>query len=200
MPFAVHATDEGLYDPVAPKNSAFFRFLNADHNAGAITPQANGRKYRETGYKSLTPYYVLLAGKAGFTFGGKKIVETLAPGKFYTVTTYKGQTRFMPDKPLQFRAKSLLSFYNMTEQEKLTLKLAEQDINIIDAVAAGQSGFREINPVTLTMAIFDKNNKKIADIQLLTLERGSAYTIAAFEREKGKLEFEIVRNTTDTKI
>jgi hypothetical protein len=197
--FPAFSGDESLYDPVAPEGSAFFRFLNADMDAGAASPKAQGKKYKEVPYTNLTPYYVLPADKIRFSFGDKKIVSDLSAGKFYTVTLYKNQLQALEDKPLKFRAKSLLSFYNMTQKEKITLKLADQDINVIDIVEPGKSGFREVNPVTLDMAAFDETGKNLADLETMTLERGSAYTIAAFEKQKGRVEFKITRNTTDTK-
>ncbi len=47
IPTFANAQDEGLYDPVAPDGSAFFRFINADSNKGDNETKAGKKSLRQ---------------------------------------------------------------------------------------------------------------------------------------------------------
>jgi len=191
--------DEGLYDPVAPEGSAFFRFINADSNVNAENAdiKMNAKSYGTQNFKNLSTYYVSPKGNVNFGIGTGELPYTLEENTYYTVIKTADEMLVLKDDPLENMSKALITLYNLTGDDAVTLKTAEKDINIIENVANNASGFREINPVKLNLVV-EAGNGDTLTLEPLTLERKNAYAIAIFRDEEGKLKSTVRVAKTDT--
>lgn len=192
------AQDDGLYAPAAPAGSAFVRFIHADAKHQKDTPKLDGKSYGDEGFQSVSPYYVTPQGHKTFVFGGKEQRQDLAEGKFYSAVLTGSGLNVLEDHSVKTPAKALIVFCNLTGREKLVLKAAGRPINIVDGVAKGAEGAREINPVKIGLDVFD-GDKKIASVDPVLLDRGAAYGVIAFDKGSGDIAVTVTRAETDTR-
>ena len=199
LPPSVNAQDEGLYDPVAPAGSAFFRFIHVNNSEEAkdVTLSAKGRDYGTQNYQDISDYFVAKKGKRKFEVGEMTVEQDLESDKYYSILNTADGLLVVEDAPLENPAKALITFYNLSDSESLTLKTAEKDIEIIKEIAPNTNGSREINAVKINLAVTDGNTKTIT-LDPLLLNRKNAYIIAVFTDEAGELEALVQTSKTDT--
>ena len=68
--------------------------------------------------------------------------------------------------------KSLVRVQNLSDKS-LTLKTADGKTDVVPNVAAKGRGEREINPVKVSLALYE-GDKKVGDVKPVALERGEA--------------------------
>lgn len=191
--------DEGLYDPVAPEGSAFVRFFNAIEGE-SVKPEANGKAYAALGFGESSSYVVVPQGDAQFVFGGAAGTEQIVSGEFYTVVRRgSGQLLVLKDEPNTNKAKALLTLYNFSGHEGLTLKTEDGKIAIIESVALDSESARKINPVSLGFSLYE-GDKSLLTLEGQPLERGMAYGLFALSKESGEVVLVRVEGRTDTKL
>lgn len=187
--------DDGLYDPVAPKGSAFVRFFNTTDKETAFS--VHGKKYDNVDGMELSPYYVQKNGDVDISVGAGKALQKLEEGQFYTAFVTDGAVKVLKDQSLQSRAKALVVFYNLTQQDKLALKTADGKVEVIAPQAKNTAAGREMNGVKVSFAVFSDVVSK-AVLPDVVLERGKAYAVIATESKDGAVtlnRFDAVTNT-----
>ena len=163
--------DAALYGPVAPKGSSFVRIFNA-------SPQQVSATVGSTTLDDVPPQ-----GSSDFSFmpqgdysakvGSQNLSVKLAADHYYTlVNSVSGQPQLIEEPPFKNKQKSLVRVQNLTDKT-LTLKTADGKTEVVKAVAAKGRGEREINPVKVSFALFD-GEQKITDLKPVALERGEA--------------------------
>ncbi|MEK7801334.1 MAG: alginate O-acetyltransferase AlgF [Pseudomonadota bacterium] len=187
--------DDGLYDPVAPKGTAFVRFFNTTDKETSFS--VHGKKYDNVDGMELSPYYVQKNGDVDVAVGAGKVGQKLEEGHFYTAFVTDGTVKVLDDQSLQSRAKALVVFYNLTKQDKLALKTADGKVEVIAPQEKNTAAGREMNGVKVSFAAFaaDKSKAVLPDI---VLERGKAYAVIASEGKDGSVtlkRFDAITNT-----
>lgn len=188
------AQDQGLYDPLPPEGSAFVRFVSESPKNGSKQARANGKGYDYLNFKQVSSYYVLPQGNVKAEIGAAAKDFNVEAGKFYTVVLDEGGVLDVKTDPQnENRAKSHIVFYNLTDKPNISLKTADGKVEIVSPLAAGAVGGKQINPVKVTLAVFD-GDKKLKDLGSVSLERGSSYSAMAMN--DGDVEW--VRASTNT--
>ena len=80
----------------------------------------------------------------------------------------------MAEAPFTNKRKALLRVQNLTDNT-LSLKTADGKA-VVDAVAPDASGQREVNPVKVSLALFD-GNRKVSDLKPVSLARGEVVSL-----------------------
>lgn len=164
--------DEGLYDPLPPKGSAFVRFVNtAPEQRGMY---ARGVRYADAPPLSITPYYAMAQGTAKFSSGSVEIEHTLKEGVFYTLIAGE-YPRVVEDAPNDQPLKAQIVLYNIGNPKAVSLKTADGKTEVIGRVMEGYGKARFINPVKARFSIFGEK-EKIADMPEIVLQRRASYT------------------------
>lgn len=197
---AAGGPDEGLYAPVPPEGSAFVRFAQADPAIKEdVKPQAGGKTYDGREFASVSAYYVVPGGKVPLAFGTAKEERDLLAGKFYTVVLLSGnQIGLIEDKAADNRAKALIQLYNLSGKPDLSLKTSDGKVEVVPATPAGNSGSREINAVKVSLALHGAGASGSEPVGDVTLERGKALGIFAFDNGVGGVRIVQVLASTDT--
>jgi alginate O-acetyltransferase complex protein AlgF len=192
--------DEGLYAPVPPDGSAFVRFVQADPAVKEdAKPKAAGKAYDGREFASVSAYYVVPQGKTALEFGPAKDDRDLVAGKFYTVVLLAGgQMGVIEDKAADNRAKALIQLYNLSAKPDLSLKTADGKVEVVPATPAGASGSREINAVKVPLALHGTGASGSEPVGDVTLERGKALGLFAFDNGVGGVRIVQVSASTDT--
>jgi len=196
---SAHAQDEGLYAPVAPDGSAFFRFIHANNTEEAqeVEIKANNKSYGTQNYKNISDYFVSKKGNVKFTVADYTAEQELEADKYYSILVTTEGLTVVEDQPLENMSKALLTFYNLSSTNSLTLKTAEKDIEIIKDVEQNANKSREINAVKLDLAVTDGANQSMK-LDPVVLTRKNAYAIIALTDADGALDAVVETSKTDT--
>lgn len=156
IPAATLAQDEGLYAAPLPDDAAFVRAIPA-----AGTPaEAFGMALPKNG-----DYAVLRADD----------IEGVEPGQAYSVLP--GAT--ILHDPIIDKTKVQIGLFDAGFDGPVSLKTADGKVEIVTA-APGGAGFREVNPIAVTVAVFSDGTQLGAPIDF-QLHRGEnpAVVVAA---------------------
>lgn len=191
--FAVNA-DSGLYDPVPPPDSAFVRFLGAWETSGSKEARVNSKPLEYVDFQELSSYFVASKGPVTITVGDAQERATIEEGKYYTVVLENSRNlKIVEDKQSDNLAKSQIMFYNLNPGNTLSLKTSDGTVEVVSPTPAGEVGERQINPVKVSLAIYD-GDRVLRDLGPLAMERGRSYSVIAYPNNDVK----VATSTTNT--
>ena len=165
----------GLYPPAAPPGSAFIRVFNAS-NQPSVTAQVGTKNIPGTAALQASSYVFLAPGAYPLKVGGASDQVSLQGSRCYTAALGSdGKLHLFDEDCFNSQLKSLIEVYNLIDGTQLSVHTAD-GASVIDHVAAGRAGQREVNPVKASLAVYD-GTTKLADAKPLTLERGKTYSL-----------------------
>ncbi|WP_416770455.1 alginate O-acetyltransferase AlgF [Pseudomonas sp. RHF3.3-3] len=165
------AGDAALYGPTAPKGSSFVRLYNASNQEVSATVGATA--LNDVAPLASSDFSFMPGGDYSAKVGSQSLPVKLAPDHYYTlVNNASGQPQLIEEPPFKNKQKSLVRVQNLSDKA-LTLKTADGKTDVVQSVAAKGRGEREINPVKVSFALYD-GNQKVSDLKPVALERGEA--------------------------
>lgn len=171
---AATAGDEGVYGPVAPPNSAFVRVFNATSQP-EIEARIADKVMADIGAYGASEYVFLPPGSHTLTAGTVQQAVTLKANRYYTAVLEGQSIRLLDNDRYNNRMKSLVILYNLVDGTTLSLKTPDGR-PVVENVAENSFGSREVNPVKVSLALFD-GAKRVADVRPMNLERGRAFSL-----------------------
>ena len=87
----------------------------------------------------------------------------------------------------------MVLFYNLSNTDKLALKTTDGKIEVVPSLEAGGTGEKQINPVKVSLAIYN-GDKIVKDLGEISLERAKSYTVVALDNNEAKW----VQSSTNT--
>lgn len=168
---ALAASDSALYGPTAPKGSTFVRLFNASNSeASANVGSAN---LNDVAPLASSDFSFLPQGDYTAKVGSGSLPVKLAADHYYTLVNYGSAAPVLVEEaPFTNKQKSLVRLQNLSDQP-LALKTADGKTEVVANVQAKGTGQREINPVKVSLALYD-GDKKVSDLKPVALERGEA--------------------------
>ncbi|MFK4232071.1 alginate O-acetyltransferase AlgF [Pseudomonas guariconensis] len=168
---ALAGADAALYGSSAPKGSTFVRLYNASSSPAAAS--VGNTQIKPVGAQASSDFSFLPGGDYTAQVGGKSVPVKLAADKYYTlVNNAGGSPQLIEEPPFKNKQKALVRVQNLSDQS-LTLKTADGKTEVVKPVAAKGRGEREINPVKVSLALYE-GDKKVSDLKPVALERGEA--------------------------
>ena len=168
---AFAGADAALYGPTAPKGSTFVRIYNASN--AEVSATVGSTNLSDVAPLASSDFSFMPGGDYSAKVGSQTVPVKLAPDHYYTlVNNASGQPQLIEEPPFKNKQKSLVRVQNLTDKA-LTLKTADGKTEVVPNVAAKGRGEREINPVKVTLALFE-GDKKVGDLKPVALERGEA--------------------------
>ncbi|MDI3354084.1 alginate O-acetyltransferase AlgF [Pseudomonas sp. UYIF39] len=163
--------DSALYGPTAPKGSSFVRVYNAGN--AEVSAAVGTTNLAEVAPLSSTDFSFMPGGDYSAKVGSQTLPVKLAGDHYYTlVNNASGAPQLIEEPPFKNKQKSLVRVQNLSDKA-LTLKTADGKTEVVPTVAAKGRGEREINPVKVSLALYD-GDKKVGDVKPVALERGEA--------------------------
>lgn len=157
---AALAADNALYAAPPPEDAAFLRWIEAGQAPdvfGIARPGTDGDVFHPV--------------SASRTDGAKA-------GAFYTVALNAAGDVVVIEEPARAdRTKVLLTLLNLTDAP-VRLVLAEQNVGVIDAVAADTADARAVNPVAATLMVVAEDSTTLGTFDV-RLRRGQNVTFVA---------------------
>ncbi len=148
------AGEESLYDTPPPPGAAFVRVIDlrqepsspVDISAlGAVESDDNG----------VTPYYALVGEVVAVRVGDASLDVPLMAGRFTTVVVGAGQPEpvlsMVEDQISENPSKAGVQFYNLTDQQAVTLHAPKFKVDVVAATDPGKVGSREVNEVKIDL-------------------------------------------------
>ena len=163
--------DSALYGPTAPKGSTFIRVYNASN--AEVSASVGNTAMSEVAPLSSSAFSFMPQGDYSAKVGSQTVPVKLASDHYYTlVSNTSGAPQLVEEPPFKNKQKSLVRVQNLSDKP-LTLKTADGKTDVVTAVAAKGRGDREINPVKVSLALYE-GDKKVSDLKPVALERGEA--------------------------
>jgi alginate O-acetyltransferase complex protein AlgF len=163
------ANDEALYDPAISDDLVYIRILN--HTEVETKPALNGKKYPNLKVGQLSPYYPHNISTIKIESDFSKNVEK---GSFYTLILDK-PIWLVKDFQATDRRKAVLAFYNLSDQDGLSLK-ANKDIKIFENLGNKSHQARFINEAKIDLFV-EENNEIKAKLEDIIIERRNHYSV-----------------------
>jgi len=163
--------DSALYGPTAPKGSSFVRIYNAGN--AEVSATVGTTNLSDVAPLSSSDFSFMPGGDYSAKVGSQSLPVKLAGDHYYTlVNNASGAPQLIEEPPFKNKQKSLVRVQNLSDKA-LTLKTADGKTEVVPTVAAKGRGEREINPVKVSLALYD-GDKKVGDVKPVALERGEA--------------------------
>lgn len=162
------AGEGGLYAPNAPKGSTFIRGYNASNSEQNFS--VGNTELNDIAPLASSDFSFLPAGSYSAQVGSNSLPVKLEAEHFYTLVSQVGEPpKLVAEAPFNNKRKALLRVQNLSDST-LSLKTADGK-PVVDAVAPDANGQREVNPVKVSLALFD-GERKVSDLKPVTLARG----------------------------
>ena len=163
--------DAALYGPTAPKGSTFVRVYNASN--AEVSATVGSTNLSDVAPLASSDFSFMPGGDYSAKVGSQTVPVKLAGDHYYTLVNHgSGQPQLVEEPPFKNKQKSLVRVQNLSDQA-LTLKTADGKTEVVKPVAAKARGEREINPVKVSLALYE-GDKKVSDLKPVALERGEA--------------------------
>jgi alginate O-acetyltransferase complex protein AlgF len=174
--FSLAAAQEGLYDPVAPADSAFVRVIQADSSLGSLNPQIGGVVYEALDYAAISAYQVIPAGIHEAGFADLAVQLEFAAGKSYTVAVMAAGVSLLEDPSNGNLSKTLLVLYNLSELAAVDMKTADGSTAVVSGVVPKALNSMLVNPIQVDLAAF-AGEAPISAFNGLSLRAGATYSM-----------------------
>ncbi|AJQ93021.1 alginate O-acetyltransferase AlgF [Gynuella sunshinyii] len=174
----VLADEAALYAGDAPAGSAFVRLFNA-LAATVEDVDLGGKDAGDAEPMGSTEYVYLPPGNHALNSSAGHLNATLEADQYYTVVVVPGQPlTLIKDQPLGSQRKALLSFYNLLDQNELSLKTTDGSTTVFSATAFLQSANVEVNAIKVSLTAY-LNDARLLDAEPVSLQRGRAFSLFA---------------------
>ena len=168
----VLADDAQLYDPAPPADAAFVRVLNANPS-GEISATMGDANFGKVAYPGLSPYMVVKQGDQALKAGSASETVKVEAGKYYTMALgADGKVATLSDAIIEQPSKAYVYFYNFSDAAKASLRAVKQNVDIVADVPIAQAKHREMNALTVDMAV-TVDGTTIQDFPAVSLKRRS---------------------------
>lgn len=172
FPLQSHAQ---LYAKGAPPGSAFVRILNG--TAGQSPAGFIGESTQPAlGAFSAGQFIFLPPGEYPVQLGSRKETFKLEADRFYSIAYLPDSMKSFQLEGFKSQLKAMIIMMNLLPDKTLSLKTSDGRVAVLDAIAPFKAGQREINPLSVSLALFD-GDRKIMDVPATIFERGKASSL-----------------------
>lgn len=165
---------EGLYGPEAPRDVAYLRVINARLEE-AVTPVVGGEEWQPVEFAQVSPYRQLPPGEHPLRLGETELTVTARPESFTTVALLEDQVVTIADTPLRDISRGLLSLYNLTSQQTLSLSTAD-GTPVVSGVEPHAARSRAISQAEVGLVV-TSNGERVGSLEARLYRRGEAHSV-----------------------
>jgi alginate O-acetyltransferase complex protein AlgF len=199
IPALAQAGEDALYAAEAPDGAAFIRVVNASVSGSLPEVRIGDKSIRDVQPVTASSYIYLPEGTYKITVGKKTEPLAMEKDQFYTaVVLSSGELKILKDKAFQNPRKALISFYNLTDSNGISLKTSDGKVSVIDPVEALSEASREINAVKVTLGAFS-DGETVAQAAPVSLQRGKVFSFFVIDTG-GSPRLIVAENRVDTSV
>lgn len=153
-------SQDGLYAAPPPSDAVFVRFIGFSDTS----LDWRGLQFNADETSTLEDYFVVHADTAGFEEGSMITVIPDQLGEFVEIV-----------EPVGSAGKISLGFVNLGGIAA-SLKTSDGKVAIVESVESFEVGFRQVNPISISVAVF-AGSEEIGGVLDLILRRGQSATV-----------------------
>jgi len=169
-------SQQGLYGPPIPENTALLRVVNADDSQISHSVDIGYLSIKNIPFKEITPYRPISQGIYIASTASLQSEVILQPGAYYTIVLdHQGITSFR-DEAHTDPARTQLYLYNLSSIPEISLTTTDGEIMVIEGVKKQSSSMVLVNPVPVQFQVV-WNNDRTLSLPPIRLERGESFSI-----------------------
>ncbi len=173
-PLTSAAADSALYGKKPPANAAFYRVLNASDTL-PLEVKLDGKTLARVKPLSVSSYAFSVTAPVRLQLNGKEVTVPV-PAKSMTTLIWDGKfISRIPEEPFVSRRKARLKLFNIG-MKPIMLKTANNKTTVIQPVASGHYGLRDVNALHLPFAVYE-NDTRLLTTEKIALRKGIATSI-----------------------
>ena len=171
--------DNGLYGAGVPQDAGLVRIVNAVSDQPLRSVWVGATRFDAVERFGVTPYRPVAPGIHQVMIAGQS--EELIPqrGGYYSVILWDRGLSILPDRAHTRPDRSQIFLYNLSDVGAVELRTGDGATTVIPAVAAGESGVVEVNPIAIELALYH-GGAIVEPIGDLGLQRGQSYSVFLF--------------------
>lgn len=174
------ASQDGLYGPDAPRDAAWVRLINADPGGGESAEEPLALSVSETewppvAFAQVAPYRTIAPGQHRAALAGHEFEFSAEAEDFITIVALPGDVLVLHDTPLQDISRGLLTLYNLTDGEPLTLR-SRDGSDILADVASRSAESVAISEAEAELEIY-RAGERLASLESRLYRRGEAHSL-----------------------
>lgn len=170
-----HMASAQLYPKAAPPGSTFVRVFNGTAVSGLEAYIGPNRQTSLLPYAG-DPFTFLPPGQVRVSIGTHAETYTFEADHFYSVVETSDGLKLFDMRGFQSQLKAMVVMFNLMRDTTLSLKTADGKAAIFDGIGPYKGSQREVNPVTVPLALFS-GDQKLADIPSQPFERGKVSSL-----------------------
>lgn len=174
MLLSTTAFAQDLYGPEAPRDVAYLRFLNARPGA-TLTLQAPGISLPPLSFAEISSYHPHSPGTTDLSLAGEQVALDAAPESFHTLVALPERVLLLEDTPLRDISRGLLTLYNLTEGEVITLRTAD-GAAVLSDVEPGSADSLTIAEAEVGLTVHGEEGL-LASLEPRLFQRGEAHSL-----------------------
>jgi len=174
------ADERALYSK-APKDSAFIRLIST---SGKQKVALNGKSLSSPGNCHAGNYIYLPPRKYRVNSKSVSWQGNLEANKAYSLVVDNDTTYVLHEDLFRNRLKGMLSVYNLSESEVLSIKTTRGERSVFSEIKTRSLASRLVNPTKLSLSIY-RNQQKDHDSKSGLLRRGAINTLLICDANKG---------------
>ncbi len=182
-----------LYDAAIPKDASFIRLANTtDKTLSVIIDNSQ----LVVPARQMGSYVILAEGSYPVSVEGLSMSVELAKAAAITVLYNGDSLESIQDSLPDNVKKSQVMFYNFSD-EPLSLKTTDGKHAVVDSVAPGHVGVRQVNEVKMPFSVFS-GDQSLLTFEPIFLRKGQTYSYVLMKDATGTLYSQSGANTVYT--
>ena len=173
LPQMATASDQELYDPAPPADSAFVRLINI--TSEPVSATAGAISFNDVPAGSISAYQILKAGEYPLNVGEASHDVTVESGHYYSLALSAEGVTPLKDALMENPAMATVYFYNLSAAPKASLRAPGFNTDIIADLEAGKHAHKEMNALELDIAV-QAGDITVETFEKVALKRRTGYS------------------------
>lgn len=185
VPDAVKAAGDAHNSAVLkPPASGMALVRIIDGTTSGVDVKINGKSYSAAA-GSIGKYYSVPQGPVEAVSGSERTSFNLSSGGMYSILVGKGKFESRQEPALDPN-KAQFVLINLSTAPGVSIKTSPGAASDIGPAQPGAVATAQINPINVTLGVYDGNSTLLATLTGLTLEKGGSYTVLVYPGSGGR--------------
>ncbi len=155
-----------------------------DGTTSGVDVKINGKSYSAAA-GSIGKYYSMPLGTVEAVNGSERTSFNLSSGGMYSILVGQGKFESRQEPALDPN-KAQFVLINLSGAPGVSIKTSAGAASDVGPAQPGAVATSQINPINVTLGVYDGNSTLLATLTGLTLEKGAAYTVLVYPGSGGK--------------
>ncbi len=184
--FSLSAQSASLYGLSLDDSAILVRLINL-RSQDSVSLRLGANRISLDAPGDISTYYPIPADVFILRHHGENTEFLPQQGTVYSILLFDDSLEILEDQAHNDPIRCQLYVYSGSYQQKLSLRTADGNQTLISDIDAGRSSFVSVNPVSVELAIFSQDGRRISEAFDPAMSRGDSIAIALRDSEDGTL-------------